>query len=158
MFSSGTGLFLTSYRHDMDRVVGYVMTPLLTVAGPLMLTLLAAAVWIRKLLTNVMTGVQSCTNRVTQIREFIRPSKMQIQDVELQSVVIDAQTLIRQEVMNRGIEWNLYMPMDPVYVKADPMQLTHTMVQGIVEQFKGKLLIQNLMNGSGAKVSLALPI
>ena len=180
---------------------------------------------IRKLLTNVLTGVQSCGNRVTQIREFIRPSKMQIQDVELQSVVIDAQTLMRQEAMNRGIEWNLYMPMDPVYVRADPMQLTHAlvhlmrnaieavdgklgasievdlsatgqvttlsvkdngpgfspdfmmnlqnsqlvakttspslglpMVQGIVEQFKGKLLIQNLMNGSGAKVSLALPL
>jgi signal transduction histidine kinase len=180
---------------------------------------------IRKLLSNVLIGVQSCGNRVMQIREFIRPSKMQIQDVELQSVVIDAQTLMRQEAMNRGIEWNLYMPMQPVRVRADPMQLTHAMVhlirnalealegklggsieidlsatadqatltvrdngpgfaphfmmnlqnnqliakttspslglpmvQGILEQFKGKLLIQNLLKGTGAKVSITLPL
>jgi nitrogen fixation/metabolism regulation signal transduction histidine kinase len=32
------------------------------------------------------------------------------------------------------------------------------MVQGILDQFKGKLLIQNQINGSGAKVSLTLPL
>lgn len=180
---------------------------------------------IRKLLSSVLTGIQSCGDKATQIREFIRPSKMQIQNIELQSVVLDTQTLMRQEAMNRGIEWNLFMPMDPVHVKADPMQLTHAlvhivrnaitalegkadgrieidlsttastatvtvkdngpgfspefligmqsghlmakstspslglpMVQGILDQFKGKLKIQNHASRSGAKVSLTLPL
>jgi len=140
-------------------------------------------------------------------------------------VVLDTQTLMRQEAMNRGIEWNLFMPLDPVHVKADPMQLTHAlvhivrnaisalegkahgrieidlsttastatvtvkdngpgfspefligmqsghlmakstspslglpMVQGILDQFKGRLKIQNHASRSGAKVSLILPL
>lgn len=180
---------------------------------------------IRKLLNNVLVGVQSCGDKVTQIREFIRPSKLQIQRVELQSVVMDVQTLMRQEAMNRGIEWHLMMPMDSVHVQADPLQLTHAlvhlirnaievldgrvgarieielshtlthaaltvkdngpgfepdllmdlqsghlmakttsaslglpMVHGILEQFKGKLVIQNIGNRGGAKVSLVLPL
>lgn len=180
---------------------------------------------IGKLLNNVLVGIQSCGDRVTQIREFIRPSKLQIQKVELQNVVIDAQTLMRQEAMNRGIEWHLHMPMDPVHVEVDPLQLTHAlvhllrnaitaldgrlgarididlsttanqvvvtvkdngpgfspgvlidlqsglltakttspslglpMVQGILEQFHGRLTIQNLVSGPGAKVSLILPL
>lgn len=180
---------------------------------------------IGKLLNNVLVGIQSCGEKVAQIREFIRPGKLQIQKVELQSVVNDAQTLMRQEAMNRGIEWHVHMPMEPVYIEADSMQLTHAlvhllrnamaavdgrfgarididlstttaqailtvkdngpgfepgflmdlqsglltakatspslglpMVQGILEQFKGKLNIQNMASGLGAKVSLVLPL
>jgi len=180
---------------------------------------------IRKLLSNVLVGVQSCGDKVTQIREFIRPSKLQVRRLELQSVVMDVQTLMRQEAMNRGIEWHLVLPLDPVHVQADSLQLTHAlvhlirnaievldgrvgarieidlshtstqvaltvkdngpgfdpallmylqsgplmakttsaslglpMVQGILEQFKGKLEIQNIGNRGGAKVSLVFPL
>lgn len=83
---------------------------------------------IGKLLNNVMAGIQSCGDKVTQIREFIKPRKLRFQKVELQNVVIDAQTLMRQEAMNRGIEWHLHMPMDPVHIEVDPLQLTHALV------------------------------
>lgn len=83
---------------------------------------------IEKLLMNVVMGIQNCSEKVNQIREFIRPSQTNKKQLDMKDVIQDSYNLIHQELTNRGIEWILKVPSEPVEVLADRMQLTHAVM------------------------------
>ena len=80
-------------------------------------------------LERAVDGLRRSAGLIDRIRHFLRPEPMNPDTVRLQSVVQDARNLLRQELMYRGIELQVAMPVADVCVRAEVLPLTQALLQ-----------------------------
>lgn len=81
------------------------------------------------LLSQVVEGLHRSAVMVERIRSFLRPAQSRPVLLRLQSVVQDAESLLRQEMMYQGVAFSVKLPDDDVMVMADALPLTQALVQ-----------------------------
>lgn len=84
---------------------------------------------VRKMLAQVVLGVNRSSSQVASIRNFLRPLPTDTGQVVLQSVIQDAHGLLCQELMYQGVAFRITMPTAHVLVQAEQLPLTQALVQ-----------------------------
>lgn len=89
------------------------------------------AAQVQQSLAHVLQGLRRSADLVKHIRNFLRPavSRATGQALPLQTVIQDAQDLLRQELMYQGIVLRVSAASTPVLVHAQRLPLTQALVQ-----------------------------
>lgn len=87
------------------------------------------AVLVRQTLAQVVDGLRRSAELVARIRDFLKASPAQAAPVQLNTVVHDAVSLLRQEMMFRHVHFQVTVPDTAVHVMAEALPLTQALVQ-----------------------------
>ncbi len=80
-------------------------------------------------LNQTLDGLHRSTRLVERIRSFLRPVPAKAEVIRLQSVVLDIQDLLRQEMMYRQIDWTVTLPETDVWIRAETLPVMQALVQ-----------------------------
>lgn len=82
----------------------------------------------KNLLQAVVDGLQRGTEMVERIQQFLRPQTGTSSCFSLQAVIQDCLDLLRQDIILRGIELQVTLPVAPVRVQAESLALTQALL------------------------------
>lgn len=88
----------------------------------------ADAELVRQMLSSAVDGLRRSAALIERIRAFLRPALGSASVLALQSVVHDAENLLRQELMYRKVSFRVRMPEAMLWVRAEPLAMTQALL------------------------------